>query len=121
MSETEFSQFARDPQSPSRRRALVPVIVAGILSIPLLGIGVVFSLYAFDVVGYIIQMGASGFQEVLMFLLMTSGFISILGTGLLLFIALRRPTLKWRLWFSGAALAVAAAMPLYFLVLLLTA
>jgi hypothetical protein len=112
----EFVEYAGRSEPKERWLKALPLIVAGVLGVPLLGFAIMFSLNIAQITKYIFDIGTSGFEAAGLVLLSLSGAFCVIFWIAFLFIGSRRRTWKWRIWWAAAAFAAAAALPIWALI-----
>lgn len=108
----EVTTVARDPHRTGRLLRWLPLLLAALLSVPLLWLSIAFSLEMSQVAVYIMQLGASGWAQFGVILMSVGGFICLVAALVCLFIGWRRDTWRWRWSWAGATVLAAGFMPL---------
>lgn len=111
----EYVEYAGRSETKERWLKALPLIVAGVLGIPLLAADIWFSLQIAQITKYLFDLGTSGWEAAGYVLASLSGGFSVIFFIAFLFIGSRRRTWKWRIWWAVAAFFAAAAMPLWVL------
>lgn len=114
--EPELTAVARDPGTGGRWARLLPLVLAALLSVPLLWVSVLFSLEIAEIASLLIQLGAELGTLVGVVLMTLGGFICLVGALVCLFAGWRRDSWRWRWAWAGATVLVAGLMPLLGLV-----
>ncbi|UVI37299.1 hypothetical protein [Brevibacterium spongiae] len=109
----EFVEYAGRSEPKERWLKALPLIVAGVLGVPLLAFAIMFSLQIAQVTKYIFDLGTSGWEAASFVLLSLSGAFCVIFWIAFLFIGTRRRTWRWRCWWAAAAFLAAAALPLW--------
>lgn len=108
----EVTTVARDPHRTGRLLRVLPLVLAALVSVPLLWLAIAFSLEMSQVAVYIMQLGAGGWTQFGVILMSVGGFICLVAALVCLFIGWRRDTWRWRWSWAGATVFAAGFMPL---------
>lgn len=108
----ELTVVARDPHRRARLLRYLPLVLAAIVSVPLLWLSIAFSLEVSMIAVYILQLGAGGWAVFGVVLMSLGGFICLVGALVCLFVGWRRDAWRWRWIWAGAAVLAAGFMPL---------
>lgn len=111
----EFVEYAGRSEPKERWLKALPLIIAGVLGVPLLCAAIWFSWQIAQTTKYLFDLGTSGGEAAGMVLLSLSGAFCLVFYLAFLFIGTRRRTWKWRIWWAAATLLVAGALPLWWL------
>ncbi|WP_137824248.1 hypothetical protein [Brevibacterium sp. 2SA] len=111
----EYVDYAGRSEPKERWLKASPLIIAGVLGVPLLALAVLFSLSIAQIAKYMFDLGTTGWDTVGIVFLSLSGALCVLLWIAFLFIGSRRRTWRWRISWAAAALLVAAALPLWWL------
>ncbi|GAA1525605.1 hypothetical protein [Brevibacterium permense] len=112
----EFVEYAGRSEPKERWLKALPLIVAGVLGIPLLAADIWLSLQIAQITKYLFDLGTSGWEATGYVLASLSGGFCVIFFIAFLFIGSRRRTWKWRIWWAVAAFLAAAALPLWVIV-----
>lgn len=111
----EFVEYAGRSEPKERWLKALPLIIAGVLGVPLLCAAIWFSWQIAQTTKYLFDLGTSGTEAAGMVLLSLSGAFCLIFYLAFLFIGTRRRTWKWRIWWAAATLLAAGALPLWWL------
>ncbi|WP_453985873.1 hypothetical protein [Brevibacterium casei] len=111
----EYVDFAGRSEPKERWLKALPLIIAGVLGIPLLGLAIWFSLYIAQITKYLFDLSTSGWEAAGMVLLSLSGAFCAIAYLVCLFVGSRRRTWRWRIGWAVGALLSAGALPLWWL------
>ena len=109
----EFAEYAGRSEPKERWLKALPLIIAGVLGIPLLAAAIYFSVQIAQITKYIFDIGTSGLDATVMVLLSLSGGFCLILYLAFLFIGTRRRTWKWRIWWAVATVLAAGVLPLW--------
>lgn len=110
--EDELTVVARDPDRRGRLLRLLPLVLAALVSAPLLWLSVAFSLEVSMIAVYILQLGGGGWAVLGVALMSLGGFVCLVGALVSLFVGWRRDAWRWRWIWAGTTVLVAGFMPL---------
>jgi hypothetical protein len=109
----EFVEYAGHSEPKERWLKALPLIIAGVLGIPLLAAAIYFSVQIAQITKYIFDIGTSGWEAFAMVMLSLSGGFCLILYLMFLFIGTRRRTWKWRIWWAVATVLAAGVLPLW--------
>lgn len=109
----EFVEYAGRSEPKERWLKAIPLIVAGVLGVPLLAFAIMFSWQIAQITKYIFDIGTSGWEAAGLVLVSLSGAFCTIFWIAFIFIGSRRRTWKWRIWWAAAAFLAAAALPIW--------
>lgn len=111
----EYVDYAGRSEPKERWLKALPLIIAGVLGVPLLGMAILFSLSITQITKYVFDLGTSGWEAAGLVLLSLSGAFCVIVYLVCLFVGSRRRTWRWRIWWAAGALVSAGALPLWWL------
>ena len=111
----EFVEYAGRSEPKERWLKALPLIIAGVLGVPLLALAISFPWSIAQTTKYLFDLGTSGWDAFVMVMLSLSGAFCLIAYLAFLFIGSRRRTWRWRIWWAVATLLAAGALPLWWL------
>ncbi|GAA0037281.1 hypothetical protein [Brevibacterium metallidurans] len=112
----EYVDYAGRSEPKERWLKALPLIIAGVLGVPLLGMAILFSLSIAQITKYIFDLGTSGWEAAGLVLLSLSGAFCVIAYLVCLFVGSRRRTWRWRIWWAAGAFLAAGAIPIWALI-----
>lgn len=114
---SEYSQVARDPERRDRLIRALPLLVAAIVSLPLVWLSLRFSLMVGQIAYYVVLMGTSALNILGLGIMTLLGVAGLIGAIVCIWRGFKRRTWKWRIGWALGAIACAGALPLSWVLL----
>ncbi|MCT1829985.1 hypothetical protein [Brevibacterium luteolum] len=104
----EYSHVARDPHRRDRFLMALPLIIAALISAPLLWLSLRFSFLLGQVIYYAVLLGSSAGRMLGLGVLSLLGVIGLIGVLVCLWRGFKQQAWKWRLSWAAGVLGCAA-------------